>query len=72
MTWARPAGPTRTPDRVSQARAAEQTQLGIEHHRAVRTVAEHAVDVGDCQDLLAMLGLEAEAGRREDAPGAAH
>lgn len=66
MTWARRAGPTHTPAPVAQARAIENNQLVIERYRAVRTVANHAVDVQDCQHLLAMLGLDANADDEED------
>lgn len=61
MTWARHAGPTHTPSPVAHARAVERNQLVIEHHRAARTVANHATDVQDCQHLLAMLGLDGKA-----------
>jgi hypothetical protein len=38
------------------AAAAERVRV-VEHARASRTVAGHALDVGDCRELLAMLGL---------------
>jgi hypothetical protein len=46
---------------IGRAAAREQE---TKHHaeqcsRAMRTVADHAVDVGDCRELLEMLGLDA-------------
>jgi len=38
-----------------------------QRYRAARTVAVNAVDVGDCAELLAVLGLSAEDGLRKEA-----
>ncbi|MDX3658810.1 hypothetical protein PV646_16000 [Streptomyces sp. ID05-26A] len=41
----------------AQARSSAEA-TGIERQRqAAKRVAEHALDVGDCRDLLSMLGL---------------
>ena len=44
----------------------EQRHTAIQNARATRTVADHAVDVQDCVHLLAMLGLDARDGKRDD------
>lgn len=58
MTLARHAS-SPPPTRISQARAAEDRHSAIQNARAARTVADHAADVEDCCQLLAMLGLDA-------------
>jgi hypothetical protein len=45
--------------RITQARAVEERHTAVQNARAVRTVADHATDVDDCCQLLAMLGLDA-------------
>jgi hypothetical protein len=64
MTWARPATPPQDPTEFSQARAYAKSQEAIQQALAVRTVASHAADAGECRRLLAMLGLDPEEGRR--------
>jgi len=58
MTWARPASQAQ-PDSgpIAEARARMAQDEAIAHHRAARTVADHALDVHDCRELLDMLGL---------------
>jgi len=48
--------------RFEQARALERANDKIQHGRAARIVAGHAVDAQDCRRLLAMLGLDAADG----------
>ncbi|AIJ24360.1 MULTISPECIES: hypothetical protein [Amycolatopsis] len=58
MTWARHASeqqPETGP--IAEARARMAQDEAIANHRAARTVADHALDVHDCRELLAMLGL---------------
>ncbi|GAB3575203.1 hypothetical protein GCM10027445_37280 [Amycolatopsis endophytica] len=58
MTWARHASPA-APDSgpIAEARARMAEGEAIANHRAARTVADHALDVQDCRELLDMLGL---------------
>ena len=61
MTWARPQGSSTAKDeegRMSLIRAEEAERLAELNGRAVLTVANHAADVTDCAELLAMLGLD--------------
>ncbi|MEU6646887.1 hypothetical protein ABZ863_30720 [Saccharomonospora sp. NPDC046836] len=51
------------PARITQARAVEDRHSAIQNARAARTVADHAADVEDCSQLLAMLGLDAASGK---------
>jgi hypothetical protein len=64
MTLARHETPTSARSRFSEARAIEQAHSAIQNERATRTVAGHAADAEDCGRLLAMLGLEAQDGKR--------
>ncbi|MCP2297361.1 hypothetical protein APR11_003796 [Nocardia amikacinitolerans] len=48
----------------AEARAAEKAQNARQHAIAARTVAGYAHDAADCESLLAMLGLDALAGKR--------
>ncbi|GHF25376.1 hypothetical protein GCM10017786_69420 [Amycolatopsis deserti] len=58
MTWARHASPPRPESGpIAEARARMAEDEAIANHRAARTVADHALDVHDCRELLAMLGL---------------
>ena len=63
MTWARHASAPSEQGRFAEARSNGQIQEAIQSGRAARTVADHAVDVQDCEELLAMLGLEAADGK---------
>jgi hypothetical protein len=47
-----------------RARAAEERHTPNELAHAVRTVAGHSLDAGECEMLLAMLGLDAGDGAR--------
>lgn len=60
MTWARHASPPRELSQFEKARALAEVDITIQHDRATRTVASHAVDAEDCSQLLAMLGLGIE------------
>ena len=58
MTWARHASqPQPDSGPIAEARARMAKDEAIAHHRAARTVADHALDAHDCRELLAMLGL---------------
>ncbi|NIH79867.1 MULTISPECIES: hypothetical protein [Amycolatopsis] len=58
MTWARHASqPQPETGPIAQARARMAQDEAIAHHRAARTVADHALDAHDCRELLDMLGL---------------
>lgn len=57
---------TREQGRFAEARASEKIHCAIQNSKAVRTVADHAIDAEDCRRLLAMLGLDAEEGMRHD------
>lgn len=43
---------------LERAAAADRSRA-VQNAQATRTVAGHALDVGDCRELLAMLGLNA-------------
>lgn len=60
MTWARHTSPSRELSQFEKARALAQADITIQHDRAARTVASHAMDAEDCSRLLAMLGLGIE------------
>lgn len=62
MTLARHASPP-PPRRITQAKEDEERHSAIQNARAARTVAGHAADAEDCCQLLAMLGLDAAAGK---------
>jgi hypothetical protein len=65
MTWARPNGSSASADadnRMGVIRAEEAVRLAEQNDRAVLTVAGHCSSVGECAELLDMLGLDA--GRR--------
>jgi len=47
----------------AEMRAAEKVALAQKRAVAARTVAGHAQDAADCESLLAMLGLDAQAGK---------
>lgn len=47
----------------AEARAAEKAETARQCAIATRTVASHAEDAADCESLLAMLGLDALAGK---------
>lgn len=64
MTLARHAQEARERGRFAEARASGQLQEAIQSGRAARTVADHAFDAQDCEELLAMLGLKAVDGKR--------
>ncbi|MCP3801401.1 hypothetical protein NLX83_19265 [Allokutzneria sp. A3M-2-11 16] len=64
MTWARHASPVVEHGRIAEARAVEKVHCEIQNGRAARTVAVHAADADDCRELLEMLGLAADEGKR--------
>ncbi|GAB2674932.1 hypothetical protein ACWDYH_14675 [Nocardia goodfellowii] len=47
----------------ADARAAEKLETARQNAVAARTVASHSQNADDCQSLLAMLGLDALAGK---------
>ncbi|MCW0215368.1 MAG: hypothetical protein OJJ54_18595 [Pseudonocardia sp.] len=47
----------------SEAQAAYQESCDTQNGQAARVVAGQATDLADCTELLAMLGLDARAGR---------
>ncbi|MET8653217.1 MULTISPECIES: hypothetical protein [Nocardia] len=47
----------------AEARAAEKAETARQSAIAARTVASHSENADDCQSLLAMLGLDALAGK---------
>ncbi|MFX0579517.1 hypothetical protein [Nocardia nepalensis] len=47
----------------AEARAAEKAENARQSAIAARTVASHAENAADCESLLAMLGLDALAGK---------
>ena len=50
--------------RLVRAHAVEQAHSAVQNARAARTVAGHAADATDCEQLLDMLGLDARDGKR--------
>ncbi|MEV6137902.1 hypothetical protein AB0L63_17910 [Nocardia sp. NPDC051990] len=47
----------------AESRAAEKAENARQCAIAARTVASHAENAADCESLLAMLGLDAKAGK---------
>jgi hypothetical protein len=62
-------GAHENPAGAASAREAEAEHSAAARTGAIRTVAGHAVDAGDCTLLLAMLGLDADDGTRPDPVG---
>lgn len=63
MTWTgRPARNRGAEINFNEARAAGDKAAATQQIQAARTVAQHSLDVGDCRELLSMLGLS---GRRQ-------
>lgn len=52
----------------AEARAAEKAENARQCAIAARTVASHAENAADCESLLAMLGLDALAGKQARSP----
>ncbi|MBF6212104.1 hypothetical protein IU433_23045 [Nocardia puris] len=48
----------------AEAKAAEKAEVERVNAMAARTVAGHSQNAADCESLLAMLGLDALAGRQ--------
>ncbi|GAA1308046.1 hypothetical protein [Saccharothrix xinjiangensis] len=62
MTWTgRPARNRGAEINFNEARAEGDKAAARQQIQAARTVAQHSLDVGDCRELLSMLGLS---GRR--------
>ncbi len=55
----------------AEARSAEKAENARQCAVAARTVASHSNDAEDCTSLLAMLGLDALAGKQVGAPDSA-
>ncbi|MGI5218346.1 hypothetical protein [Nocardia sp. CA-290969] len=47
----------------AEIRSAERAEVARRSAVAARIVAGHSTDAADCRNLLAMLGLDAEAGK---------
>ncbi|MFT7840190.1 hypothetical protein Q5530_28955 [Saccharothrix sp. BKS2] len=70
MTWTSPPTKNRgAAVNFTEARAATDRAEAGQRVRAALTVAQHSNDVGDCRELLSMLGLS---GRKLDAAVATH
>lgn len=52
----------------AEMRAAEKVEFARKRAIAARTVAGHARNADDCQALLSMLGLDAQAGKLAGRP----
>lgn len=52
------------PGEFAEARAAEKAENARQSAMAARTVASYSQNADDCQSLLAMLGLDALAGKQ--------
>jgi len=52
----------------SEMRAAEKAEFARKRAIAARTVAGHSQNADDCQSLLSMLGLDAQAGKLAGRP----
>ncbi|MCU1628536.1 MULTISPECIES: hypothetical protein [unclassified Pseudonocardia] len=67
MSWARHGRATNEDGTMgntwSEAQAAYQESCDTQNGLAARVVAGQATDLEDCTELLAMLGLDARAGR---------
>ncbi|MBF6467175.1 hypothetical protein IU427_18590 [Nocardia beijingensis] len=57
------------PGEFAEARAAEKAANARQCAVAARTVASYAENAADCESLLAMLGLDALAGKQARAGG---
>lgn len=55
------------PGEFAEARAAEKAENARQCAVAARTVASYAENAADCESLLAMLGLDARAGKQAKA-----
>ncbi|MHA6795040.1 hypothetical protein ACVGVM_16225 [Pseudonocardia bannensis] len=63
MSWARHGQDNDGQDSWSDVQAAYQISCETQSRQAARVVAGQAIDLDDCTELLAMLGLDAGAGR---------
>jgi hypothetical protein len=63
MSWARHGSDNDGRVSWSDAQAAYQSSCEAQSRQAARVVAGQAIDLDDCTELLAMLGLDARAGR---------
>ena len=68
MTWARHGSSVTDPatdtSYLAGVKAEEKIHRDVQEGRAARTVAQHSSDARECRELLEMLGIPAEAGRR--------
>jgi hypothetical protein len=62
MSWARHGQDNDEQGRWSAVQAAYQISCEAQSRQAARVVADQAIDLADCTELLAMLGLDARAG----------
>ncbi|MGM1063023.1 hypothetical protein [Saccharothrix sp. Mg75] len=57
-------GERRPPVNFAEVRAAADQAEAVQRTRAAHTVADNAIDVDDCRELLSMLGLHSRAAAR--------
>ncbi|WP_162788241.1 hypothetical protein [Amycolatopsis albispora] len=68
MTWARHGSttdPAADTSYLAGVKAEEKIHRDVQEGRAARTVAQHSSDARECAELLEMLGISVEAGRRQ-------
>lgn len=59
MSWTGSPSSNEQNGRFAAAQAANDMSNDLQNRRAARVVAGRAIDVGDCAEMLAMLGLDA-------------
>ena len=59
MSWTGSPSTQEESGRFAAAQAATAENADLQNRRAARVVAGRALDVGDCAEMLAMLGLDA-------------
>lgn len=59
MSWTGSPSTQEESGRFAASQAATAVSNDLQNRRAARVVAGRALDVGDCAEMLAMLGLDA-------------
>ncbi len=59
MSWTGSPSTNDESGRFAAAQVANEMSNDLQNRRAARVVAGRAIDVGDCAEMLAMLGLDA-------------
>ncbi|GAA2557217.1 hypothetical protein [Pseudonocardia hydrocarbonoxydans] len=59
MSWTGSPTTNEEGGRFAAAQVAHETSNDLQNRRAARVVAGRAIDVDDCAEMLAMLGLDA-------------